>query len=52
MAAICTFAATEEEPEHMGIRYEELIALCVNEIQKLKTRVKELEGEKGDITNE
>lgn len=28
-----------------GIRYEELIALCVNEIQKLKKEIKALKGE-------
>lgn len=27
-----------------GLRYEEFIALCINEIQKLKARVTELEG--------
>lgn len=35
---------TEGGGTECGLRYEELIALCVNEIQKLKKRVAELEG--------
>ena len=42
LAAICTLR-NKDDSEELGIRYEEIIALCVNEIQKLKSRVKELE---------
>ncbi len=45
LAAICTMHNKDETTE-LGIRYEELIALCVNEIQRLNKRVKELEDKK------
>jgi hypothetical protein len=43
VAALCTIFDSDKEESYMGIRYDELIALCVNEIQKLKTRVRQLE---------
>ena len=45
LAAICTIHNQDESTE-FGIRYEELIALCVKEIQRLNKRVEELEGKK------
>lgn len=39
----CFIKDIEDEKTHYGLRYEELIALCVAEIQKLKTRVKLME---------
>lgn len=45
LAAICTVENLDKESE-LGIRYEELIALCVKEIQALSKRVKELEEKK------
>lgn len=44
MAALCTVQSIDGEDEHMGIRYEEIIALCVNEIQKLKEKINILEN--------
>lgn len=44
VATLCTIKSNNDEDDYMGIRYEELIALCVNEIQKLKIRVQELEN--------
>ena len=45
LAAICTMHNKDETTE-LGIRYEELIALCVKEIQRLNKRVEELEDKK------
>lgn len=42
VAALCTIFTDNSEDKYMGIRYDELIALCVNEIQKLKMQIKEL----------
>lgn len=39
------FAATITIGDHGALRYEEFVALCVNEIQKLKRRVAELENQ-------
>lgn len=44
VATLCTIKSNNDEDDYMGIRYEELIALCVNEIQRLKIRVQELEN--------
>lgn len=41
VAALCTIKTKNKDDEYMGIRYDELIALCVNEIQKLKAQVEE-----------
>ena len=38
-----------EEKTTYGLRYEEFIALCVDQIQKLKARVALLESEKGGM---
>ena len=38
-----------EEKTTYGLRYEEFIALCVDQIQKLKARVAQLESEKGGM---
>ena len=38
------FAAYVKLNDHLALRYEEFIALCVSEIQKLKKRVAELEN--------
>ena len=45
LAAVCTIHGKDESTE-LGIRYEELIAVCVNEIQKLKIEIKSLKEEK------
>lgn len=45
LAAVCTIHGKDESTE-LGIRYEELIAICINEIQKLKTEIKSLKEEK------
>ena len=45
LAAICTLH-NQDETSELGIRYEELIALCIKEIQALSKRVKELEEKK------
>lgn len=45
LAAICTMQNKDNTTE-LGIRYEELIALCVKEIQRLNKRVEELEDKK------
>ena len=45
LAAICTVHNKDETTE-LGIRYEELIALCVKEIQRLNLKIKELEEKK------
>ena len=45
LAAVCTLHNQDESTE-LGIRYEELIALCVKEIQRLNKRVEELEEKK------
>ena len=45
LAAICTIE-NQDKTSELGIRYEELIALCVKEIQALSKRVKELEEKK------
>ena len=45
LAAICTIHNKDESTE-LGIRYEELIALCVKEIQRLNKKVEELEEKK------
>ena len=42
LAAVCTLH-NQDESDELGIRYEELIALCVKEIQRLNKRVEELE---------
>lgn len=44
VAALCTVETNEKDSGYMGIRYGELVALCVNEIQKLKLQIKELKG--------
>ena len=46
-AAYCAWEKADGESTS-GLRYDELIALCVNEIQKLKKRVAELEKEKNE----
>lgn len=46
-AAYCEYL-DENENEVCGIRYEELIALCVKEIQSLKAEVKELKKQLKD----
>ena len=44
---LCCAFGDKENPETIwGIRYEEIIALCVKEIQALRTRVEELEEKK------
>ena len=45
LAAVCTLH-NQDESDELGIRYEELIALCVKEIQRLNKRVEELEDKK------
>ena len=45
LAAVCTMHDKEGGTE-LGIRYEELIALCVKEIQSLRKEVKQLKEEK------
>ena len=45
LAAICTIENPDKSNE-LGIRYEELIALCVKEIQRLSKKVEELEEKK------
>ncbi len=45
LAAICTIH-NEDKSTELGIRYEELIALCVKEIQRLNKRIEELEEKK------
>lgn len=45
LAAVCTLH-NQDESDELGIRYEELIALCVKEIQRLNKRVEELEEKK------
>ena len=45
LAAVCTLH-NQDETSELGIRYEELIALCVKEIQRLNKRVEELEDKK------
>ena len=45
LAAICTIE-NQDKTSELGIRYEELIALCVKEIQALSKRVRELEEKK------
>lgn len=42
----CAFGDPNDEKTEWGLRYEELIALCINEIQKLNKRIKTLEEEK------
>ena len=39
----CAFGNPNDPKTEWGLRYEELIAICIKEIQKLKSRVKELE---------
>ena len=46
-AAYCAWEKADGESTS-GLRYEEFIALCVDEIQKLKKRVEELEKEKNE----
>ena len=45
-AAYCEWEEGEGEDKHItcGLRYSEFIALCVDQIQKLKIRVSELEN--------
>ena len=39
------FVKSEKDEEtHYGLRYGEFIALCIDQIQRLKKRVKALEG--------
>lgn len=45
LAAICTMQNKDKTTE-LGIRYEELVALCIKEIQRLNKRVEELEEKK------
>lgn len=45
LAAVCTLH-NQDESDELGIRYEELIALCVKEIQRLNKRVEEWEEKK------
>ncbi len=45
-AAVCKFDDPNKKETEWILRYEELIALCVNEIQRLNKRVKELEEKK------
>lgn len=47
-ASYVEFENKEDGSRECGLRYEELIALCVNEIQKLKKRVAELEAQQND----
>lgn len=42
----CAFGDPNDPKTEWGLRYEELIALCVKEIQRLNKRVDELEGKK------
>ena len=42
---LCAFGDPDDPKTEWGIRYEELIALCVNEIQKLKKEIKTLKEE-------
>lgn len=44
---LCCAFGDKDDPETIwGLRYEEIIALCVKEIQRLNKRVEELEGKK------
>ena len=43
-AGLCISSSNNKDDAHYTLRYEEFIALCVDEIQKLKKRVEELEG--------
>ena len=44
---LCCAFGDKDDPETIwGLRYEEIIALCVKEIQRLNKRVDELEGKK------
>ena len=43
---VCAFGDPKDPKTEWGIRYEELIALCIKEIQKLNKRVEELEDKK------
>lgn len=42
----CAFGDSDDPETEWGMRYEEIIALCVKEIQTLKSRVEELEDKK------
>lgn len=44
-AGYCEWENDDPNSASCGLRYEEFIPLCVNEIQKLKKRVAELEGD-------
>lgn len=44
-AALCYEKDEDGNKYDYGIRYTELVSMCIHEIQKLKTRVAELEGE-------
>jgi predicted nuclease with TOPRIM domain len=46
------FAAFIKRGDSYSLRYEEFIALCVHEIQKLKKQVKELESQNKNVTTE
>lgn len=51
-AAYVEFANANDNGNECGLRYSEFIALCVNEIQKLKKRVAELEDKLNTTQND
>ena len=52
-AAVCYEVDAETgEKKNYGIRYEELVSMCIYEIQRLKKQVKELESQNKNVTTE
>lgn len=47
-AAVCYDTDENGNKHDYGVRYEEIVSLCVYEIQKLKARIKELETKQND----